>query len=92
VLQTRPGVPAIKSKKYGLLPGLPVASDLMLWIARRPDEEVRKNYNANVFGLLHATCAILPYLRQQHSGHIIAISSIDGLSGYVDWDWDWGYR
>ncbi len=48
-------------------------------------EEVRKNYETNVFGLLNVTRAILPYMRQQGSGHVINISSVGGLSGFIGW-------
>jgi len=65
----------VNNAGYGLLSAVEEASD----------EEVRKNYDANVFGLLHVTRAVLPYMRQQHAGHIINISSVGGLSGYVGW-------
>lgn len=41
-------------------------------------EEVRRLYETNVFGLLNVTRAILPYMRRQHSGHIINFSSLGG--------------
>lgn len=41
-------------------------------------EEVRKQYDTNVFGLLNVTRAVLPHLRNQGSGHIINISSLFG--------------
>ena len=41
-------------------------------------EEVRKQYDTNVFGLLNVTRAVLPQLRKQASGHIINISSLFG--------------
>ena len=49
------------------------------------NEEVKQNYDANVFGLLNVTRAILPYMRKQRSGHVINISSVGGLNGYVGW-------
>ncbi|HTI94296.1 MAG TPA: oxidoreductase [Puia sp.] len=42
------------------------------------DEEVKKQYDTNVFGLLNVTRTILPHMRSQHSGHIINISSLFG--------------
>lgn len=48
-------------------------------------EEVRKNYETNVFGLLNVTRAVLPYMRKQGSGHVINISSVGGLTGYIGW-------
>ncbi len=48
-------------------------------------DEVRKNFETNVFGLLNVTRSILPYMRKAGSGHIINISSVGGLSGYIGW-------
>jgi len=48
-------------------------------------EEVRKNYETNVFGLLNVTRAVLPYMRKQGSGPVINISSVGGLTGYIGW-------
>ncbi|MFJ5622798.1 oxidoreductase [Peribacillus loiseleuriae] len=49
------------------------------------DEEIRKMYEVNVFGLLNVTRAILPHMRKQRSGHIINISSGGGLVGGEGW-------
>ncbi len=46
-------------------------------------EEVRKQYDTNVFGLLNVTRAVLPHLRNQGSGHIINISSLFGYQNSV---------
>ncbi|WP_254092924.1 SDR family NAD(P)-dependent oxidoreductase [Dawidia soli] len=65
----------VNNAGFGLLSAVEEASD----------EEVRKNYDANVFGLLKVTRAMLPYMRRQQAGHIINISSVGGLKGYVGW-------
>jgi NAD(P)-dependent dehydrogenase (short-subunit alcohol dehydrogenase family) len=48
-------------------------------------DEVRKNFETNVFGLLNVTRAVLPHMRKKRSGHIINFSSVGGLSGYFGW-------
>jgi len=58
----------VNNAGYGLLAATEEASA----------EEVRKQYDTNVFGLLNVTRAVLPQLRKQASGHIINISSLFG--------------
>ena len=45
------------------------------------DEEVRANFDVNVFGSLNVIRKALPHLRAQGSGHIVNISSIGGFTG-----------
>jgi len=44
------------------------------------DEAVRAMFEANVFGLINLTKAVLPVMRAQRSGLIINVSSIGGLT------------
>ena len=48
-------------------------------------EEVRRNYETNVFGLLNVSRAVLPVMRKQRSGHVINISSLGGYQAYHGW-------
>ncbi|MET0793488.1 MAG: oxidoreductase [Polyangiaceae bacterium] len=41
-------------------------------------EQVRRIYETNVFGLLSVTRALLPYFREQRSGHVMNLSSVGG--------------
>jgi NAD(P)-dependent dehydrogenase (short-subunit alcohol dehydrogenase family) len=63
----------VNNAGYGLLAATEEASA----------EEVRKQYDTNVFGLLNVTRAVLPQLRKQGSGHIINISSLFGYLNNV---------
>ncbi|ACU60176.1 SDR family NAD(P)-dependent oxidoreductase [Chitinophaga pinensis] len=47
-------------------------------IEEASDEETRKQYDTNVFGLLNVVRAVLPHLRRHRSGHIINFSSLFG--------------
>jgi len=58
----------VNNAGYGLLAATEEASA----------DEVRKQYDTNVFGLLNVTRAVLPQMRKQASGHIINISSLFG--------------
>jgi NAD(P)-dependent dehydrogenase (short-subunit alcohol dehydrogenase family) len=41
-----------------------------------PDEEVRREFETNFFGVLEVLRTVLPHMRQQRSGHILNFSSI----------------
>ena len=45
------------------------------------EEEVRLQMDTNFMGLVHCVDAVLPHMRQQGGGKIIALSSIGGLMG-----------
>jgi len=60
----------VNNAGYGLVAATEEASD----------QEVKAQFNTNVFGLLNVTRAILPYMRHQQSGHIINISSLFGYA------------
>ena len=47
-----------------------------------PAEEVHRQFDVNVFGVLHVLRAVLPQLRKQRSGHILNITSIGGLRAF----------
>ncbi|HIJ78797.1 MAG: oxidoreductase [Desulfobulbaceae bacterium] len=65
----------VNNAGYGLLSGVEEARD----------EDVRQNYETNVFGLLNVTREVLPQMRLQRSGHIINLSSVGGISGFPGW-------
>lgn len=46
------------------------------------EEEVRRMFEINVFGLASMTQAVLPQMRKQRSGHILNIASIGGLRAF----------
>lgn len=50
------------------------------------DEESRKNFDVNVFGLLNVIRNVMPFFRRQKSGHFFNITSIGGyVGGYSGW-------
>ncbi|GAB3909485.1 SDR family NAD(P)-dependent oxidoreductase [Larkinella knui] len=61
----------VNNAGYGLLGSIEELSD----------EESRENFDINVFGSLNVIRQVMPYLREQKSGHIINISSIAGFTG-----------
>ncbi len=51
-------------------------------IEESEEEEVRRMFEINFFGLAHVTNEVLPAMRAQRSGHIINISSVGGLVAF----------
>jgi len=51
-------------------------------IEESEEEEVRRMFEINFFGLANVTRAVLPVLRKQRSGHILNVASIGGLVGF----------
>jgi short-subunit dehydrogenase len=51
-------------------------------IEESEEQEVRRMFDINVFGLAHMTQAVLPIMRKQRSGHILNIASIGGLRSF----------
>lgn len=48
-------------------------------------EEIRANFEINVFATLSVAHSVLPFMRKQRSGHIINISSIAGFTPTSGW-------
>jgi NAD(P)-dependent dehydrogenase (short-subunit alcohol dehydrogenase family) len=48
-------------------------------------EEIRDNFEVNLFAPIVVIKKVIPYLRSQRSGHIINISSIAGFAGVLGW-------
>lgn len=47
------------------------------------EQEIRAQFDTNVFGLFALTRAVLPAMRQARRGHIINITSVAGLVGFA---------
>jgi NAD(P)-dependent dehydrogenase (short-subunit alcohol dehydrogenase family) len=46
------------------------------------DEQIRAQFEANVFGLFAMTRAVLPGMRERRRGHVINIASVAGFIGF----------
>lgn len=46
-----------------------------------PMEEIKRQYETNVFGVIRVSQNVLPIMRSQRDGIIISISSLSGLAG-----------
>lgn len=51
-------------------------------IEESEEDEVRRMFEINFFGLANVTKAVLPIMRKQRSGHILNIASIGGLVSF----------
>lgn len=51
-------------------------------IEESSDEQVKHQFDTNVFGVLNVTREVLPVLREQKSGHIVNIGSLVGLTAF----------
>lgn len=54
----------------------------MSTIEEGEEAEIRRQFDANVFGLFAMTRAVLPVMRRQRSGHVISITSVAGIVGF----------
>lgn len=54
----------------------------MATVEEGEEDEIRRMFDANVFGLFALSRAILPIMRRQHRGHIINITSVAGFVGF----------
>jgi NAD(P)-dependent dehydrogenase (short-subunit alcohol dehydrogenase family) len=62
----------VNNAGYGLVGGVEEASD----------NEIRAQFEVNVFGALAVIQAVLPLMRRQRSGRIVCVSSVSGLVGW----------
>jgi NAD(P)-dependent dehydrogenase (short-subunit alcohol dehydrogenase family) len=65
----------VNNAGYGLLAAVEEATP----------QEVERQYQTNVFGLLKVTRAVLPWMRRAGKGHVINISAIAGYAAFPGW-------
>ncbi len=46
------------------------------------EDEYRRMFEINFFGLVNMTNTVLPHMRAKHTGHIVNVASIGGLVGF----------
>lgn len=74
------------SKKQGSIDPNIISSQVSYGLTRNhSDEEVRAQFNTNVFGQLAVTRAVLPYMRARKSGVIANMGSIAGWRGGINY-------
>ena len=49
------------------------------WFEDTTEEQIRNQFETNVFGVMNVTRAVLPVMRAQHSGNIFTITSVSGI-------------
>ncbi|MCF3931964.1 SDR family NAD(P)-dependent oxidoreductase [Acuticoccus sp. M5D2P5] len=49
------------------------------WFETIPQEDVRRQFEINLFGAMNVARAVLPTMRRQRSGLVVTISSVNGL-------------
>ncbi len=54
----------------------------MATVEEGEEEQIRRQFDANVFGLFAITRAILPIMRAQRHGRVISITSVAGFIGF----------
>jgi NAD(P)-dependent dehydrogenase (short-subunit alcohol dehydrogenase family) len=50
-------------------------------IEEATDDELRQQFEVNLFGVINVTRAALPIMRKQRSGHLVQMSSLNGIEG-----------
>ncbi|MEN4980900.1 SDR family NAD(P)-dependent oxidoreductase [Erwinia billingiae] len=51
------------------------------WFEDAGEEEIRRQFEINLFGTMKVTREVLPVMRKQRSGHIFTVSSTAGFNG-----------